>query len=160
MLSRRSAANTLGSQGKKYTGMIAMPRMPWNCGVRPSDISGFEKFEGVGSSAIACTATYNPLKSFSDPAEFVNWGYAVASVDERGSGNSEGAPYRLRAGRASTENSYPQDTPPLVHKLDGMATMSSNSLPLSLGATGLLEWQATLIWPSSNTLSQPSNLPR
>ena len=65
--------------------------------MRPSDISGLEKFEGVGKFIFcpaATMSTYGKLaddKSVADPAEFCNWGYAVANIDARGSGHSEGA---------------------------------------------------------------------
>ena len=59
-------------QGKKYSGHQMLRHVYWQCGVIPSDISGLEKFEGV------------------DPAKFCDWGYAVASVDSRGAGHSEG----------------------------------------------------------------------
>lgn len=67
--------------------------------MRPSDISGLEKFEGVGESiflslcgdnVIVCPEWLTALP-VADPAEFCNWGYAVANVDARGSGHSEGA---------------------------------------------------------------------
>lgn len=49
-----------------------LPVCPWKCGVVPGDISGLEKFEGL------------------DPAVWCPWGYAIASVDARGSGHSDG----------------------------------------------------------------------
>ncbi|KAM0753454.1 alpha/beta-hydrolase [Meredithblackwellia eburnea MCA 4105] len=58
--------------GKKYSATLMLPVCTWKCGVLPKDISGFEKFEGV------------------DPAIWCPKGYAIASVDQRGSGHSEG----------------------------------------------------------------------
>ncbi|KAK4057268.1 hypothetical protein OIO90_001765 [Microbotryomycetes sp. JL221] len=58
--------------GKKYSAVKMLPVTRWKCGIVPSDLSGFEKFEGA------------------DPAEFCPRGYAIASVDERGAGHSEG----------------------------------------------------------------------
>lgn len=34
--------------GKKYSGHHFLPKRPWQCGIRPDDISGYEKFEGMG----------------------------------------------------------------------------------------------------------------
>ena len=34
--------------GKKYNGLSMLPVCTWKCGVVPSDISGLEKFEGLG----------------------------------------------------------------------------------------------------------------
>ncbi|GHJ89975.1 hypothetical protein NliqN6_6377 [Naganishia liquefaciens] len=58
--------------GKKYNGISMLPVCTWKCGVVPGDLSGLEKFEGL------------------DPAVWCPWGYAIASVDARGSGNSDG----------------------------------------------------------------------
>ena len=48
---------------------------PFNCGVDLEKLSGYEKFEGA------------------DPAEWCQRGYAIANVDARGAGNSEGNVY-------------------------------------------------------------------
>ncbi|KAK4054121.1 hypothetical protein OIV83_001146 [Microbotryomycetes sp. JL201] len=58
--------------GKKYSALAMLPHTRWACGVVPSDLSGYEKFEMV------------------DPAIWAPKGYAIAAVDERGSGHSEG----------------------------------------------------------------------
>ncbi|KAM0789209.1 hypothetical protein ACM66B_000054 [Microbotryomycetes sp. NB124-2] len=58
--------------GKKYSAINMLPVTKWKCGIIPSDCSGFEKFEGL------------------DPAVWCPKGYAIASVDERGAGHSEG----------------------------------------------------------------------
>ena len=34
--------------GKKYNGISMLPVCTWKCGVVPGDISGLEKFEGLG----------------------------------------------------------------------------------------------------------------
>ena len=50
-----------------------LPVCTWHCGILDSDLSGWEKFEGL------------------DPARWCPRGYAIASVDHRGAGNSEGS---------------------------------------------------------------------
>jgi predicted acyl esterase len=59
--------------GKKYSSKEMLPMVKWTVGIDlEKDLSGLEKFEGV------------------DPAIWVPRGYAVVSVDARGSGNSDG----------------------------------------------------------------------
>jgi len=58
--------------GKRYSSIDMLPVTTWRCGIRSEDISGWEKFEGL------------------DPARWCPRGYAIASVDIRGSGNSDG----------------------------------------------------------------------
>ncbi|KDE04371.1 hypothetical protein MVLG_05163 [Microbotryum lychnidis-dioicae p1A1 Lamole] len=58
--------------GKKYSATDMLPVCTWKCGVIPSDLSGFEKFEGL------------------DPAIWCPKGYAIASIDQRGAGCSDG----------------------------------------------------------------------
>lgn len=58
--------------GKKYSALSMLPMTVWHCCVRRSDLSGLEKFEGL------------------DPARWCAKGYALVSVDGRGTGNSDG----------------------------------------------------------------------
>ncbi|KAJ5370510.1 uncharacterized protein N7496_006602 [Penicillium cataractarum] len=58
--------------GKKYSSYHMFPRVVWNVCVNPSDLSGLEKFEGL------------------DPQLWCPRGYAIISVDSRGTGNSDG----------------------------------------------------------------------
>ncbi|KAJ5109544.1 hypothetical protein N7456_006219 [Penicillium angulare] len=58
--------------GKKYSALDMLPMCVWNCCVKPSDISGLEKFEGL------------------DPQAWCPRGYAIVSVDTRGAGHSDG----------------------------------------------------------------------
>ena len=53
--------------------------MPGGMGISKANLSGFEKFEGP------------------DPAEWVPRGYAVANVDSRGSWDSQGYLWYVRA---------------------------------------------------------------
>jgi predicted acyl esterase len=59
--------------GKKYSALDMIFNVcVWACCLKKEDVSGLEKFEGL------------------DPAWWVARGYAIASVDARGAGNSDG----------------------------------------------------------------------
>ncbi|KAM0424354.1 hypothetical protein ACHAPT_010500 [Fusarium lateritium] len=59
--------------GKKYSALDMIFNVcVWACCLKREDVSGLEKFEGL------------------DPAWWVNQGYAIANVDARGAGNSDG----------------------------------------------------------------------
>ncbi|KAJ5455850.1 uncharacterized protein N7458_004114 [Penicillium daleae] len=59
--------------GKKYSALDMIFNVcTWACCIERGDVSGLEKFEGL------------------DPAWWVAHGYAIASVDVRGAGNSDG----------------------------------------------------------------------
>ncbi|KAL2841855.1 alpha/beta-hydrolase [Aspergillus pseudoustus] len=59
--------------GKKFNGMHFLQSMtPYNVGIKDTDLSGLEKFEGP------------------DPATFVPHGFAVVNIDPRGVGDSDG----------------------------------------------------------------------
>lgn len=58
--------------GKKYSALTMLPMTVWSCCVQKKDLSGIEKFEGV------------------DPLKWCPRGYAVISVDSRGTGSSDG----------------------------------------------------------------------
>lgn len=58
--------------GKRYSSINMLPVTTWRCGLKSGDLSGWEKFEGL------------------DPATWCPRGYAIVSVDSRGSGNSDG----------------------------------------------------------------------
>ncbi|KAJ6007922.1 hypothetical protein N7540_011898 [Penicillium herquei] len=58
--------------GKKYSALDMLPMTTWHCCVKPSELSGLEKFEGL------------------DPQAWCPRGYAIVSVDTRGSGHSDG----------------------------------------------------------------------
>lgn len=51
--------------GKKYSALDMLPMCVWHCGVKRSELSGLEKFEGL------------------DPAAWCPRGYAIISVDTR-----------------------------------------------------------------------------
>ncbi|KAJ5810428.1 uncharacterized protein N7503_002646 [Penicillium pulvis] len=58
--------------GKKYSALDMLPMTTWHCCVKPSELSGLEKFEGL------------------DPQIWCPRGYAIVSVDTRGAGHSDG----------------------------------------------------------------------
>lgn len=58
--------------GKKYSALSMLPMTVWQCCVKDEELSGIEKFEGV------------------DPQKWCPRGYAIVSVDSRGTGNSDG----------------------------------------------------------------------
>lgn len=58
--------------GKKYSALDMLPITVWKCCVPDSDLSGLEKFEGL------------------DPQYWCPRGYAIVSVDIRGTGHSDG----------------------------------------------------------------------
>lgn len=58
--------------GKKYSALDMLPITTWHCCVPKDRLSGLEKFEGL------------------DPAWWCPKGYAIVSVDTRGTGNSDG----------------------------------------------------------------------
>lgn len=59
--------------GKKYSALHMLPICIWNCCVPNENLSGLEKFEGL------------------DPVVWCPRGYAIISVDSRGTGNSDGS---------------------------------------------------------------------
>ena len=59
--------------GKKYSALHMLPICVWNCCVPNEALSGLEKFEGL------------------DPVVWCPRGYAIISVDSRGTGNSDGS---------------------------------------------------------------------
>ncbi|PVH98843.1 alpha/beta-hydrolase [Periconia macrospinosa] len=59
--------------GKKYSALHMLPICVWNCCVPREALSGLEKFEGL------------------DPVVWCPRGYAIVSVDSRGTGNSDGS---------------------------------------------------------------------
>lgn len=88
-----------------------LPVTTWRCGIRSSDLSGWEKFEGL------------------DPASWCPRGYAIASVDIRGSGHSSGSVQIM--GTNMGEDGY--DVIEALAKMDwcnGNVGMAGNSVRL------------------------------
>ncbi|BGP63315.1 hypothetical protein NBRC10512v2_004655 [Rhodotorula toruloides] len=94
--------------GKRYSSINMLPVTTWRCGIRSSDLSGWEKFEGL------------------DPATWCPRGYAIASIDTRGAGNSDGSVQIM--GQNMGEDGY--DVVELLAKKDwcnGNVGMAGNS---------------------------------
>ncbi|BGO99601.1 Alpha/Beta hydrolase fold [Rhodotorula toruloides] len=94
--------------GKRYSSINMLPVTTWRCGIRSSDLSGWEKFEGL------------------DPATWCPRGYAIASIDTRGAGNSDGSVQIM--GQNMGEDGY--DVVELLAKKDwcnGNIGMAGNS---------------------------------
>ncbi|GAA5931724.1 hypothetical protein JCM3775_000024 [Rhodotorula graminis] len=94
--------------GKRYSSINMLPVTTWRCGILSSDLSGWEKFEGL------------------DPATWCPRGYAIASVDIRGAGHSDGEVQIM--GRRMGEDGY--DVIEALAKMDwcnGNVGMAGNS---------------------------------
>lgn len=95
--------------GKKFNGMHFLKSMtPYNVGIRETDLSGLEKFEGP------------------DPATFVPHGFAVVNIDPRGVGDSDGLMHIM--GEQEGEDGY--DAIEYLAKLEwcnGRIGMAGNS---------------------------------
>lgn len=94
--------------GKKYSALEMLPMCVWNCCVKRSELSGIEKFEGL------------------DPETWCPKGYAIVSVDTRGTGNSDGEICVM--GQQDAEDGY--DVVEAIAKMDwcnGNIGMAGNS---------------------------------
>ncbi|KAJ5633505.1 hypothetical protein N7528_001347 [Penicillium herquei] len=94
--------------GKKYSALDMLPMTTWHCCVKPSELSGLEKFEGL------------------DPQAWCPRGYAIVSVDTRGSGHSDGQICVM--GTQDAEDGY--DVVEAIAKMDwctGSVGMAGNS---------------------------------
>lgn len=144
--------------GKKHSGHTQMPKVPWNCGVRQEDISGFEKFEGVGKLGLIRLKRLSVAETVHvDPCEFCNWGYAVANVDSRGSGDSEGEAYMSESRIFEAETFGQAMSRSWDHKTVRTAPMLSNFWLRKNGAMDPSAWRAIPISPLFNTSLQRSN---
>lgn len=94
--------------GKKYSALDMLPMCVWKCCVKPSELSGLEKFEGL------------------DPQSWCPRGYAIVSVDTRGAGHSDGQICVM--GTQDAEDGY--DVVEAIAKMDwcnGSVGMAGNS---------------------------------
>ncbi|KAK3070158.1 hypothetical protein LTR53_010943 [Teratosphaeriaceae sp. CCFEE 6253] len=95
--------------GKKFNGVLSLGLMvPWDLGIPKGRLSGLEKFEAP------------------DPADLVPRGYAVVSIDIRGTGDSDG----LMAVLGSQEGEDGYDTIEALAKMswcDGNVGLAGNS---------------------------------
>jgi predicted acyl esterase len=108
--------------GKKYSALSMLPMTVWNCCVGKDRLSGIEKFEGL------------------DPQIWCPRGYAIVSVDSRGTGHSDGAIPLM--GSQDAEDAY--DVVEALAKMDwcngkvGMAGNSGKILGRELWLTALI----------------------
>lgn len=110
--------------GKKYSALEMLPMIVWNCCVQRSDLSGIEKFEGL------------------DPLKWCPRGYAIVSVDSRGTGNSDGQIPII--GSQDAEDAY--DVIEALAKMEwcnGKVGMAGNS------ALAIIQWLTAQLQPPS-----------
>ncbi|KAG5660301.1 hypothetical protein KAF25_003823 [Fusarium avenaceum] len=111
--------------GKKYSAIDMIFNVcVWACCLTKDDVSGLEKFEGL------------------DPAWWVNQGYAIAHVDARGAGNSDGDAVCMGAQEAEDAH----DVIEALAKFDwcnGSVGMAGNSY------LAIMQWQAAAQNPPS-----------
>ncbi|KAL1853942.1 hypothetical protein VTK73DRAFT_8866 [Phialemonium thermophilum] len=94
--------------GKKYSSLDMLPMTKWHSCVKRSDLSGLEKFEGL------------------DPADWCPLGYAIVSVDARGSGHSDG--HICVQGSQEAEDGYDVvEAVARMHWCNGNVGMAGNS---------------------------------
>lgn len=108
--------------GKKYSALSMLPITLWNCCVPRSALSGLEKFEGL------------------DPATWCPRGYAIVSVDSRGTGNSDGQIPIM--GSQDAEDCY--DVIEAIAQMDwcnGKVGMAGNS------ALAIIQWHVASLRP-------------
>ncbi|KAI0973190.1 Alpha/Beta hydrolase protein [Xylaria arbuscula] len=111
--------------GKKHSALDAIFQMsPWACCLKREEVSGLEKFEGL------------------DPAYWCARGYAIANVDSRGSGMSDGD--NVCMGTQEAEDAY--DVIELLARMDwcnGNVAMAGNSY------LAIMQWHAAAQNPPS-----------
>ncbi|KAI9689588.1 MAG: hypothetical protein M1822_010240 [Bathelium mastoideum] len=110
--------------GKKYSALSMLPMTVWHCCVKREHLSGLEKFEGL------------------DPLRWCPRGYAIVSVDTRGTGNSDGQIPIM--GSQDAEDGY--DVVEAVAKMDwcnGNVGMAGNS------ALAISQWFTAALQPPS-----------
>ncbi|KAL9096132.1 MAG: hypothetical protein Q9165_001655 [Trypethelium subeluteriae] len=123
--------------GKKYSALSMLPMTVWHCCVKREQLSGLEKFEGL------------------DPLRWCPRGYAIVSVDTRGTGNSDGQIPIM--GSQDAEDGY--DVVEAIASLDwcnGNVGMAGNSaLAISqwfIGATQPPSLKAIAPWEGAGDL--------
>ena len=110
--------------GKKYSALSMLPITVWKCCVKDEDLSGLEKFEGL------------------DPLKWCPRGYAIISVDSRGTGNSDGQIPIM--GSQDSEDAY--DVIEALSKMswcNGKVGMAGNS------ALAIIQWSTAQLQPPS-----------
>jgi predicted acyl esterase len=111
--------------GKKYSAIDMIFNVcNWACCLERGDVSGLEKFEGL------------------DPAWWVARGYAIASVDSRGAGNSDGDTTCM--GRQEAEDAHD-----VIESLAKLAWCNGNVGMAGNSYLAIMQWHAAAQNPPS-----------
>jgi predicted acyl esterase len=108
--------------GKKYSALHMLPICLWNCCVPNEKLSGLEKFEGL------------------DPVTWCPRGYAIVSVDSRGTGNSDGSIPLMGS----------QDAEDCYDVIEAIAAMSWSNGKVSMAgnsALAIIQWAVAALRP-------------
>lgn len=108
--------------GKKYSANDMLPMTVWRCCVKKEDLSGIEKFEGV------------------DPQKWCPRGYAVISVDSRGTGNSDGQIPIMGSQDA-------EDAHDVIEALAGMEWCNGRIGMAGNSALAIIQWHTASLQP-------------
>lgn len=108
--------------GKKYSALAMLPMTVWSCCVGEKDLSGIEKFEGV------------------DPLKWCPRGYAVISVDSRGTGNSDGQIPVM--GSQDAEDAYD-----VIEALASMSWCNGKVGMAGNSALAIIQWHTAALQP-------------
>lgn len=108
--------------GKKYGALHMLPMCVWKCCVKTEELSGLEKFEGL------------------DPVEWCPRGYAIVSVDSRGTGNSDGSIPLMGS----------QDAEDCYDVIEALAAMSWSNGKVGMAgnsALAIIQWHVAALRP-------------
>ncbi|KAI7220073.1 alpha/beta-hydrolase [Hortaea werneckii] len=109
--------------GKKYSALDMLHSVcVWACCVKRSDLSGLEKFEGL------------------DPQKWCPRGYAIVSVDSRGSGHSDGSIEIMNSQDA-------EDCYDVIEALAGMDWCNGKVGMAGNSALAIIQWHAAALRP-------------
>lgn len=109
--------------GKKYSALDMLHSVcVWACCVKRSDLSGLEKFEGL------------------DPQKWCPRGYAIVSVDSRGSGHSDGSMEIMNSQDA-------EDCYDVIEALAGMEWCNGKVGMAGNSALAIIQWHAAALRP-------------
>lgn len=116
--------------GKKYSALHMLPICVWNCCVPREALSGLEKFEGL------------------DPVVWCPRGYAIISVDSRGTGNSDGSIPLM--GSQDAEDCYD-----VIEALAAMPWSNGKVGMAGNSALAIIQWHVASLQPPHLTAIAP-----
>jgi len=116
--------------GKKYSALHMLPICMWNCCVPNEALSGLEKFEGL------------------DPVAWCPRGYAIVSVDSRGTGNSDGSIPIM--GSQDAEDCYD-----VIESIAQMPWCSGKIGMAGNSALAIIQWSVAALRPPHLTAIAP-----